>query len=437
VRAARSIALGFSLVQMTPAKPSPSFDYSGFWTRSLNTAVAAKELSLVAGLRSEEEAFLAGLLQDIGAMIIGHLISCDESSIEQYAGIEKVLSPDIERELFGIDHIEVARVLFEKWNFPACICIPVLCHHDPEEAKGAGHDTMLSVRIQHLAGCIGAWLYSHSQDEKYLNRLHDMASRDLSIPVEELNALMRRIDARTDELLGILELRSQRPATYSALLEKANAALGDIVSEQEYLLRELEAAKAESRKLTEQLRTANLQLLQESRTDSLTGLANRKRFEEFLQKELDRSFRYKRPISVLFVDLDNLKRVNDTHGHLEGSNLLKHVGEILKQNIRGSDLAARYGGDEFVAAVVETCGADAFEIAERIRQSIMATPYRTVQTDQEIRLSASLGVTSWEPSDLPTHIKSLIEQADSAMYQAKRAGKNCVALFESSDKPAP
>src|ERR671918_267375 len=148
-----------------------------------------------------------------------------------------------------------------------------------------------------------------------------------------------------------------------------------------------------------------------ARTDSLTGLFNRRTMEEELARELERAARDKRPVTVLLIDVDNLKEVNDTLGHSAGDRLLKACGAAWHERLRSADLLARYGGDEF-AVILPDCSMDhALVVGERLRE---ATPAET---------TSSIGVAQWdgvESSD------QMLRRADDAMYQAKRAGRNRV-----------
>lgn len=432
-RATRSLTLSFSILTMCQVDGTSAFDYSAFWTRSLNTAAIARELAFAAGLRTEEEAFLAGLLQNIGVMVIARCVP------EVYARIAgdatDMLAPSLEaeRDHMGIDHVEVAKLLFEKWNLPASLCIPIYYHHTPERAQNAEGQTLTAIRIQYLAGRVGEWLYTHNGDDTLLQELKKTASQYFNISSDEFEALMYRVDTKMEEMSELFELSKARPTTYANLLEQANVTLGDIVSKQERLLRELEAAKVEAQTLAEQLRIANNQLLEEARRDPLTDLPNRRLFEEFLRKELERSTRYNHPIALLFIDIDDFKSLNDRHGHLEGDSALRKVADVLGQGVRASDIVARYGGEEFIVALVETRSADAMLVAERLRRSIEETPIHSNEDGESIRLTASVGAATWEPPAQPVSINALIERADRAMYQAKRAGKNCVVAEDKQD----
>ena len=149
--------------------------------------------------------------------------------------------------------------------------------------------------------------------------------------------------------------------------------------------------------------------------DALTGLVNRRVFEETLVREIARSKRTREPLSLVVVDVDHFKRVNDEHGHHVGDEVLRHVGEALGGSVRASDLVARFGGEEFVA-LLPGCGpADAYNVAENLRAAVAAD-------GPPVPVTASAGVASYPTQ--ATDGTSLFEAADAALYQAKREGRD-------------
>jgi diguanylate cyclase (GGDEF)-like protein len=160
-------------------------------------------------------------------------------------------------------------------------------------------------------------------------------------------------------------------------------------------------------------------------TDDLTGLSNKRRFREFVVKEAARAERFSHPMSLLMVDLDEFKRVNDLHGHLTGDEVLRRVARILDSERRWVDEAARYGGEEFAVALPETDLAGARGVAERIRRRLADERIATPQGAAAIRVTTSIGVASIPRS--ASGAEALIAAADAALYEAKRAGKNRVA----------
>lgn len=163
--------------------------------------------------------------------------------------------------------------------------------------------------------------------------------------------------------------------------------------------------------------------------DDLTGLANFRQMQSVIKQEFIRSQRYHKSFSLVFIDLDHFKKVNDEHGHLIGSAVLVEVAELILQQIRKVDIAARYGGDEFVVLLPETQKDAGFLIAERIRSAIEAHVFQT-EKGLALKLTASLGVAAF-PEDA-SQSEEILSLADKAMYEAKASSRNkVVAVYES------
>jgi diguanylate cyclase (GGDEF)-like protein len=185
------------------------------------------------------------------------------------------------------------------------------------------------------------------------------------------------------------------------------------------------AAEAELRANEEQLfqyqlslEEANARLRTSASTDALTGVRNRLAFDERLAEEFERAARYGHPLSLLMLDIDHFKHVNDTLGHSEGDAVLRRVARVLSETARTSDLVARYGGEEFALILPETDVACAVVMAERCRKAIASHKWDL----RAVTLSAGVATTSLStPSP-----DSLTRQADEALYEAKRSGRNCV-----------
>jgi diguanylate cyclase (GGDEF)-like protein len=155
--------------------------------------------------------------------------------------------------------------------------------------------------------------------------------------------------------------------------------------------------------------------------DALTGLYNYGYFKLALHYEVEKSRRYKMPLSLLFMDIDDFKQVNDTQGHLKGDKTLRQVASILKQGIRQADLLCRYGGDEFVMLLSQTPPDQALVLAERLRQRIAKSSLSRMEPG--CKITVSIGVAGLRP-EMSTD--DLIKEADAAHYRAKQAGKNRV-----------
>jgi diguanylate cyclase (GGDEF)-like protein len=176
--------------------------------------------------------------------------------------------------------------------------------------------------------------------------------------------------------------------------------------------------------LFQQRKALEAELERQARTDALTGLPNRRYFLEVAASELARTARFGGELSVLILDLDHFKKVNDAHGHHAGDVALRHFAETCRAALREVDLVARFGGEEFVILLPETGTDAATDVAERLRQAV-ADMDVTVDENTVFRLTTSIGITtSTSPDD---DIDTLLSLADSALYEAKAGGRNRVA----------
>lgn len=165
-------------------------------------------------------------------------------------------------------------------------------------------------------------------------------------------------------------------------------------------------------------------LEQLSSTDALTGIGNRRQFETRLVEELRRASRYGDPLSLVLLDIDHFKRVNDRHGHLTGDVVLIEVARSLQRAVRDTDVVARYGGEEFAVLLPRTQLAGSLTVAERVRAELHRL---RPLPESNLRITASLGVAGY-PSVQPSCPSELFEAADSALYRAKRNGRDRVCL---------
>lgn len=166
------------------------------------------------------------------------------------------------------------------------------------------------------------------------------------------------------------------------------------------------------------------QLKEEARTDSKTGLWNARHFNTLFNAELERATRFNRPVAFIMADLDLLRDINNTYGHLAGDTVLTGIGTLLRSTIRDYDIAGRFGGEEFAIVMPEVGPVEAGALAERIRQAIQAARFEVATSPTPINVTMSFGVACF-PTDA-TSATDLIHEADAAVYQAKHQGRNRV-----------
>ena len=186
--------------------------------------------------------------------------------------------------------------------------------------------------------------------------------------------------------------------------------------------------------LTRRIRENNVALLgslelqreyrNKAETDALTGLHNRVWFEEVFPKQLDLCERTGQYASLMMVDIDHFKKVNDQYGHTYGDDALRHIGLLLRRNLRATDLCARYGGEEMIVLMPGSEVSQAKLTADRLRENIAATPMH-LPDGRQVELRVSGGIAQWSPG---TRLVDLIRAADQALYRAKEGGRNQIAV---------
>ena len=177
-------------------------------------------------------------------------------------------------------------------------------------------------------------------------------------------------------------------------------------------------------KLEDELKRAQIQLQEQATTDSLTGIFNRRHFLELAEREFQRTLRYKDDLSLLMIDLDFFKKVNDHHGHAAGDKVLIGFTDICRKNLREIDIFGRLGGEEFAILLPQTSINEAKITAERLRSLVAQSDMDT--GNQKLRMTISIGVASLKPEE--DKLSAVLKRADDAVYEAKRNGRNQVAL---------
>lgn len=186
--------------------------------------------------------------------------------------------------------------------------------------------------------------------------------------------------------------------------------------------------------LNDDLKRANKKLQNLVDIDDLTGLFNMRSLYNKLDNEMDRARRYKRSLCVLMMDMDHFKRVNDQNDHLFGSFVLSQVGQIIQENIRKIDFAARYGGDEFLIVLTEISIEGAVLFAERLRKKIADFLFKS--ENYSIHLTASIGLAVTDAENYKCDSRDLVRIADHALYKAKESGRNCYVKVDLAEYPS-
>jgi len=217
---------------------------------------------------------------------------------------------------------------------------------------------------------------------------------------------MQALEGRTDEIGALMQSFSRMIGTIESQAQEING-----------FATRLDAAYKE-------LERTNSRLKEFSFKDEVTGLYNRRFFSIRLEEEVSRHRRFRHPVSVVLLDLDGFKAVNDQQGHAAGDETLRDVAQILLKHSRGINVISRYGGDEFAVLLVETSKPGARLYADRIRQVVARYPF-----SHGLKVTASFGISSL-PEDVAPAADEVMRAADEALYGAKRAGKNTVTGYD-------
>jgi two-component system cell cycle response regulator len=265
----------------------------------------------------------------------------------------------------------------------------------------------------------------------------DLVLLDMVLPDMDGLEVLRIIKARTEDHFVpviILSVKADLDSKVAGLRIGADDFLAKPFAEAELLARC--AAMLRIKKLQDELHVTRKKLEEQSITDALTGLRNRRFFDERLHEEFGRAQRYSDPVSLIMLDLDHFKRVNDRFGHQTGDLVLRESAGLLRGSLRDPDIPARYGGEEFAVILPKTHVQGALAVAERVWRAIGNKVFRHSVGDGpgsappvELRVTVSIGIAFFPSKDITT-ADLLVKFADEALYQAKNSGRNSICLYQ-------
>ncbi len=404
----RALALAFSLVDGLASSTQSTFDYDSYWRRSLRTAAAARVLTRWEPSVDAEEAYLCGLLSRLGVLALSSVLGERYQRIFEAAdgGYRGLL--EAERTAIATDHAVVGQALVDRWNLPLGVCAAVRHHANPEGApEGQRKLVRIIVTADSVADMFG------DQPAGALQRYRRQCDEWFSMTEAETDMVVRATDETVHAMSQLLNVSTSDLPPAASILSRANEALTRI---------NLQVTQESMR-----LASENVALASDSLTDPLTGLANRRHFDQFLAEQARIAHRHGGSVGLLMIDLDHFKQVNDTHGHVVGDLVLQAVGSALRGLIRESDLVARYGGEEFAVVLPLSDLNQTLHAAERARIAIRDA--HVVSADGfPLSVTASVGVTALD-GKLLEEPKAVIARADAALYAAKDGGRDQAATL--------
>ena len=425
LNAVKSIVLGFSLIESAKGmNEGPGFDMNEHWRRAIYAAAGARTIAQTTRTGDSDEAFTAALFQDLGSLAMYVALKDEYVRAIQPATDDHSRHAELEQAALGLTHMDAGAALAGKWRLPDRYVQVIRFHHDPDPAPADVRDL---VRVAALGTAAALTLTSQAPAQN-LARLLALAQSWFGMNESQIEAILDETAKNAREVAKLFEKSIGQPPDIASIMEQANE--------------ELVASQIASQREAEDLRSRNNVLAHQAETDGLTGLNNRKKFDEESRRLFEESTSLCRPFALLMLDGDRFKSVNDTHGHHVGDLVLKELAARITKTAGAKAVSCRYGGEEFAVLVPGATPAESGALAEQIRAAIQTPAFTfpgTQNAPKELNITVSIGVSLNDPGAgrvFPTLI-AMIETADRSLYQAKKAGRNRVCFEPQIVAPVP
>jgi two-component system, cell cycle response regulator len=418
----RSIVLGFSLLDMGKAAAG-KVDLGEYWRRAVYGAAGAKLVAKQLRGVDPEEAFLSGLMRDLGMLACIAALKDEYLTIMAAASTDHNALPAIERESLGFDHTEVGAQLANKWRLPDQLAQSICYHHKPTLALPEHSQLVYCVALGgYIAGALSA-----AEPKPYLALVASKGESWLKLSRDVTKQLLADTARQAKDLATVLEVNTGPSVNIDNLLAEA----------QEQLV----LGSVELERQASELQVRNDLLAKQTVTDSLTKAFNRSHFDATLAQCFDDCKQGGTPCSLLFFDADKFKSINDTLGHQAGDGVLRELAKRSNDTVaeRGG-VVCRYGGEEFGIILPGIAQADAEKLAERLRGTMDAKPFDLAPWgvgNIAPRVTISVGVSGVDSETITKAEKpeAITHAADQAVYVAKSSGRNRVCTCPLGSEP--
>jgi diguanylate cyclase (GGDEF)-like protein len=393
------LALSFSLSASMRKTRKGGMDYAHFWRRALLAAAAARVIATKLNEVPAEDAFLATMLRDIG------LVALDKVQPRRAA---QTADPA------ETDHIEVGVWLLDQWRFPLHLVNAIRDSQQCDDLNRTEAENNLA-RCVALAGTIADAFLADDMREN-LNTASLFIQQHWNADNAWVGNVLDAVAEEVPEIEELFDMDLMNNGSLTSLLAQARELM---------MIRSLHTAHAldSSREESEKIAQKAQFLEEKSNRDHLTGLWNRAYQDKAIKTQFEHSDSDQHSVSVIFMDLDHFKQINDKYGHQTGDEALKHAAQILLDHTRSCDVVSRYGGEEFVIILPGIDCDTATRIANRLLSSLRKSPLAT-DTGLSILITASAGVATHNDKYRFDDAKSLMRAADQVMYLAKTTGRD-------------
>ncbi len=414
-RSVVTLALAHSIASGVPKSGTVGgVDLAEFWRRSLITGVASRELAGLVAPALREEAFFVGLIAGLGRLALADCLA------ERYEAIvaksDGWPTSQLEREGVGISSIKVTAELLRRWH------LPELFSGALDAADGLELEDEQQLMLSELVGvAVTMSSFFSSQPDGFAYREMIKQIGALGVQPGEIDPILDALQENILEMSDQINLDATQ-INNSEILHAAREQLIELT-----LAADVELRSEKQRR--EQLEIDNLELEQRALRDGLTNLPNRRAFDEQYDQQLRLRLRspetFGKPMGIVMIDLDHFKAVNDNYGHQIGDEVLRQVAQVLEMASRTEETVARYGGEEFVMLAPMATLEELTRAAERLRKAVALVEVE-LPNDEYLEVTASFGVAIMEAPSALEAGERLLGAADSALYKAKEAGRNCV-----------
>ena len=391
-----NLALSFSMVRELKSKTS-LFDHQQYWRRSVISAVVDAEVGSLFQIANRDELFMAGLICDIGMLALNETLP-EYGRLAASSRNDHFQLVEVERRELQTDHAAVGAWLLQRWGLPERLVNAVRDSHICEKS-----DSPLTNAVALGSRIADVWV--NTESIKTLEAATSIADALFSMGQDPVDQLLAKTAETFPEMIADLDMEIGDESDVNKLLDQSRSALAEI----------------------------NVQMIREARTimaqaqrDSLTMLYNRTYLEQNLDNQFILSLNTGQPLTVIFIDVDYFKKINDTYGHASGDIVLIEIARTIQAAIRNYDIAVRYGGDEFVALLANAPKDVALYVSERIRSMVADKTY-VLDKGVVIHATVSVGHATLTPESGIKTSNDLLEAADKKLYVAKSGGRNRVA----------
>ncbi|HOW71938.1 MAG TPA: GGDEF domain-containing protein [Phycisphaerae bacterium] len=410
LRSVRVMALGFSLVSTRDPKACKAFEFDRFWAHSVARAAAARHLAARLRIASPEEAFSIGLLSHIGKLAFAVGMPDLYPAVLQVAGGTLARAERHETACLGCSHYDLGADLLIEWGLPQYMADIVRAQSHPDTYE---RDSEMGrwVSLIRAATDTGDIVCKVSPDYILATRRQSIINSGL-IPEEEVDQVLQSVKAEFNDLVTILSVKPGTRPRDQEIQAKAGAMLNEL-----RLSAQLQSEAAEKGQPDVQPKAA---------TDELTGIANRRSFDQRLAEVLEESRIKGDSLALVMMDIDSFKQFNDTFGHTTGDVVLQAVTQTLLKTLRSADLLARYGGEEFAAILPRADRLLAAQLCVRLRRAVEVCTVKHGGRNHRVTISVGAALT---PVPLGgCGAKTLLQVAQAELRAAKAKGRNCCSM---------